>query len=63
MGRSRRDTWKEMMLGTWLEVRSQKEAHRARVEGTPLSGLQPTRDPHWGSRKRVKTQGALDENK
>lgn len=31
--------------------------------GTPLSGLQPTRDPHWGSRKRIKTQGALDENK
>lgn len=46
VGRSRRDTWKEILLGTRLEMRSQNACQERDVsEGTAAC------DPHWGSRK------------
>ena len=63
VGRSRRDTWKEMSLGTWLEMCSQKEACHAGVGGDISKGTAAHGIPTLGQEKMRKTQGAVDKNK
>ena len=52
-----------MLLGTWLEMCSQKEACHAGVGGDISKGTAAHGIPTLGQEKMRKTQGAVDKNK